>query len=76
MTRLTTSALRENIYRVLDKVIRTGTPVEIERKGILLTINPPEKKNKLSQLKKRKGLHGNPESIIKTGLGKTWKPYL
>ena len=28
---LTASKLRENIYRVLDQVLETGEPVEIER---------------------------------------------
>jgi len=35
---LTASKLRENIYKVLDHVLETGTPVEIERRGRKLRI--------------------------------------
>lgn len=35
---LTASKLRENIYRVLDQVLETGEPVEIERNGRRLRI--------------------------------------
>ncbi|MGK2957530.1 MAG: type II toxin-antitoxin system Phd/YefM family antitoxin [Acidimicrobiales bacterium] len=37
---LTASKLRENVYRILDEVLATGTPVEIERNGQLLRIVP------------------------------------
>jgi hypothetical protein len=30
---VTASKLRENIYRILDQVLETGVPVEIERRG-------------------------------------------
>jgi len=36
--RLTASHLRQNIYRILDEVIETGQPVEIERKGRVVRI--------------------------------------
>lgn len=39
---LTASKLRENVYRILDGVLATGTPVEIERNGRLLRIVPVE----------------------------------
>jgi len=32
------TALRKDIYKILDKIIETGEPVEIERKGITLKI--------------------------------------
>ncbi len=34
----TPTSLRKNIYKILDKVIETGEPVEIKRKGITLKI--------------------------------------
>ena len=37
-TRLTASKLRANVYRVLDQVLETGVPVEIERHGRRLRI--------------------------------------
>jgi hypothetical protein len=36
--RITASHLRQNIYRILDEVIETGRPVEIERKGRVVRI--------------------------------------
>jgi PHD/YefM family antitoxin component YafN of YafNO toxin-antitoxin module len=36
--RITASQLRQNIYRILDQVIETGRPVEIERKGTIVRI--------------------------------------
>jgi antitoxin (DNA-binding transcriptional repressor) of toxin-antitoxin stability system len=33
--------LRQNIYALLDEALRTGKPIEIERKGKLLQIVPP-----------------------------------
>lgn len=38
--RLTASKLRQDIYRILDRVLETGVPVEIERGGRLLRIVP------------------------------------
>jgi hypothetical protein len=37
----TASRLRENVYRILDEVLETGVPVEIERRGKILRIGPP-----------------------------------
>ena len=47
---MTASDLRQNIYRVLDRVLETGTPVVIERKGRRLRIVPEEVKGKLDRL--------------------------
>lgn len=61
---ITASKLRENIYRILDEAVRTGTPVEVVRKGALLRIVPEKRVSKLSRLKKRKGFHGDPDDVI------------
>ena len=37
---ITASKLRENVYRILDEVLATGVPVEIERNGRTLRIVP------------------------------------
>jgi len=36
--KVTASKLRENVYRILDQILQTGTPVEIKRKGRTLKI--------------------------------------
>ncbi len=38
----TASKLRANIYRMLDEVLETGQPLEIERNGKTLVIAPKE----------------------------------
>jgi antitoxin (DNA-binding transcriptional repressor) of toxin-antitoxin stability system len=55
------SQLRENIYRILDQVLDTGVPVEIERHGKLLRIIPVERPSKLDNLKPRPYLLSDPE---------------
>jgi hypothetical protein len=53
--RLTASKLRQEVYKILDEVIRTGKPAEIERNGNLLKIISVSKRySKLSKLKPRK----------------------
>lgn len=61
--RLTTIEFRKNFYQVLDQTLKTGTPVEILRRGQVSRPVPPFK-SKLARLKKRKGIIGNPEDIV------------
>ena len=70
--RITASKLRENIYRILDDAIHTGTPVEVVRKGTVLRIVPEKRPSKLSRLKKRSGFRGNPDDIIKMDWANEW----
>jgi hypothetical protein len=53
--RLTASKLRQEVYKILDEIIRTGKPAEIERNGHLLKIVPVKHHyNKLNKLKKHR----------------------
>lgn len=61
---ITASKLRENIYQILDEVIATGVPVEINRKGVTLRISPEAPRSKLSRLKRRRVFVGDPDEII------------
>jgi hypothetical protein len=70
---ITASKLRENVYRILDEAIATGKPVEVVRKGTVLTIVPPKRVSKLDNLKKRPGLFvGDVEDIIGMDWSKEW----
>jgi hypothetical protein len=69
-----TSALRQNIYRLLDQVLETGQPIEILRKGRILQIVSKKSINKIQNLKKRSVIKGDPESIIHIDWFETWKP--
>jgi Antitoxin Phd_YefM, type II toxin-antitoxin system len=60
---VTVSELRRNIYQLLDQVLDSGVPLEIERKGRRLHI-VPEPHDKLDNLKRRDCLVGDPEDIV------------
>jgi hypothetical protein len=62
--KITASKLRENIYGILDQALETGVPVEVIRKGKILKIVPEVKPDKLSRLKKRKCIVGDPDDIV------------
>jgi hypothetical protein len=62
--KITASKLRENIYSILDQALDTGVPVEVIRKGKILKIVPEVKADKLSRLKKRKCIIGDPDDIV------------
>lgn len=47
------SEVRANIYKLLDEVVETGVPLEIERKGKILRVMPPEDSSRLAKLARR-----------------------
>ena len=70
---ITPSALRQNVYRILDEVIETGAPVEIIRKRTIVRLVPDTKPSKLSRLKKRSGVFvGDTDDIIGMDWSKEW----
>ncbi len=75
---LTASKLRANVYRLLDEVLETGKPLEIERNGKLLTIAPKEEKkkgSKLDNLPRREGfIIGDPDELIHMDWSSEWNP--
>ena len=79
------SQLRANIYKILDQVLESGQPVEIERNGQILKIVPPGyveptpykkgPQNRFSQLKDRKAFYKcDPEEMFENDWLKDWKP--
>ena len=71
---LKASSLRENIYRILDQVLETGVPVEIERHGKLLRIVSEEPRSKLDSLKARPYLLADPEDLVHLDWSGEWRP--
>lgn len=71
---LTASKLRENIYEILDRILETGVPVEIERGGKILRISPVEPPSTLSNLSPRKYLRGDPEGLVHVDWTEEWQP--
>jgi hypothetical protein len=71
---LTASKLRQNIYRVLDSILATGEPVEIERKGRRLKIVLAEGSGRLAGLPIRDYLTGEPDDIVEIDWSNEWRP--
>jgi hypothetical protein len=71
---LKASSLRENIYRILDQVLDTGIPVEIERRGKILKIVTAEPRSKLQNLKARPYLLTDPEELVHLDWSGEWRP--
>lgn len=72
---VTASRLRENIYRLLDHVLETGVPLEIERKGKVLRIVPAEPGGKLRNLVRRADfLRCDPEELVHLDWSEEWNP--
>jgi antitoxin (DNA-binding transcriptional repressor) of toxin-antitoxin stability system len=75
--KITASKLRENIYKVLDGILETGVPVEIERRGRTLRIVPAEDRPnlKLDRLERRPDtIVGDPQDLVHLDWSTEWKP--
>jgi hypothetical protein len=71
----TASQLRANIYRMLDEVLETGQPLEIERKGKTLVIAPKEEQSIWDRLPRREGfIVGDPDELIHMDWSSEWNP--
>ena len=70
---ITPSTLRQNIYSLLDQVVKTGIPIEIRRKGRILKIVLEDTPDKLRNLKKRDVLNCKPDDIINNNWESEWK---
>ncbi len=69
---ITASELRGNIYQLLDKVLETGEPLEIVRKGRLVRIVADEKPSRVASLVKHDCLNGDMEDIVHLDWAKEW----
>jgi prevent-host-death family protein len=66
--------LRANLYKVLDAVLESGVPVEIERNGKMLKIVPVASPDKLANLKPRPDyLAVDPEEIVHVDWSREWR---
>ena len=65
MKTITVTELRGNIYNLLDEVLNTGIPIEINKGGRKLKIMPVDKVNKLENLISRPNIiKGNPDDLV------------
>ena len=71
---ITPTELRKNLYRLLDEVIETGEPLEVERKGRRLRIiAEPEGGKKLDRLVKHDCIVGDPEDLVHMDWSHLWE---
>lgn len=69
--------IQKDILQLLDKVLSTGVPVEIERKGKRLLISPAEKRRDLDGLEKHpEFIVGNPDDLVHIDWSSEWSPEL
>ena len=68
---------QEEITQILDKVLSTGVPVEIERKGKRLLISPAKKHRELDCLEEHpECMVGNPDDLVHMDWSSEWSPKL
>jgi len=69
--------IQKDILRILDKVVNTGIPLEIERKGKRLLISPAKKRRDLNCLEKHPDfIVGNPDEFVHIEWSAEWEPQL
>ena len=69
--------IQEDILQLLDKVLSTGVPVEIERKGKRLLISPAKKRRELDCLEKHpEFIVGDPDDLVHIDWSSEWNPKL
>jgi hypothetical protein len=72
---ISASKLRADVYRLLDEVLETGQPLEIERNGKTLVIAPKETGSIWERLPRREGyIVGDPDELIHIDWSSEWNP--
>ena len=72
---ITASKLRADVYRLLDEILESGRPLEIERNGKILVIAPKEEQSIWDRLPRRKGfIVGDPDELIHVDWSSEWNP--
>lgn len=65
MKTITVTELRSDIYNLLEEVLATGIPLEINKGGRKLQIVPVEKVDKLRNLIRRpEVIQGDPDDLV------------
>lgn len=72
---ISASQLRQNIYQLLDEVLETGVPLEIERRGRTLRIVPAGVGSKLGRVVGRQDfIVGDPDEVVHVDWSEYWRP--
>jgi hypothetical protein len=69
------SQLRANIYRLLDEVLDSGQPLEIDRKGRTLVVSPKQEVPRTQRLTRHEGyIAGDPDDLVSIDWSGEWRP--
>lgn len=71
---VTPTALRQDLFRILDEVLETGVPVEVRRGDRLLRIVPVDPPGHLSRLVKRDAGTDAPLLLAEVRWEAAWAP--
>jgi hypothetical protein len=71
--KMTVTALRKNLYQIIDQVLETGVSVEVERNGQQILITAQRTRQPLERLKRRHAIVGNPEDLVELKVAE-WQP--
>lgn len=78
---ISASQLRQDIYRLLDRVLETGEPLEIERSGQRLIVIPAPAHLTVATQARLQGIRphpdavtGDPADLVDVGWADAWRP--
>jgi hypothetical protein len=72
---ISASRLRADIYRILDDVLRTGQPIEIERRGRRLRVVAVEPPDRLAALEPHPdAVVGDSGDLVHIDWSGEWRP--
>jgi hypothetical protein len=75
MPAISASQLRQDVYRLLDQVLRSGVPLDIDRGGRRLRIVPVDAPPKTSRLTPHPdAIVGDPEDLVHVDWSPEWRP--
>jgi hypothetical protein len=70
---ISVTKLRANLYEIVDRVIETGMPVDIERKGERVRLERAKPKSKLQKLARNPNtIVGDPEDVVHMDWSSEW----
>ena len=69
---ISATEFRKNLYQLLEGVIESGHPLKIKLKSHTLVLSPEQAPSKLSRLKPKKLINGEPEDLLKLDWSKEW----
>ena len=69
METVTLTTLRQHLFAIADKVLKTQAPIAIAHRGRKLILTPEVPVSKLSRLKRRRFIKGNPASLVTATMG-------